>query len=209
MHFIYDLLLNFNDELYDFYEWYSKDKVYNIRKIPIFKISTRDLYNITNYKCIISKDFLNTIYNKTFTYYEKIPYASLFTDTKKVIGAIFNNKGEIISFSSLLLDEEDEILSNISSISTYKLNYKRESKIKKKEKLRYTEYINGINKNYLYNLYKNKSFDEIEYLYRETTNKYNDSNIEDKYNELIESNEYKLYKIIKSINKKKLNNLSS
>ena len=34
MNFIYDIVLNFNKDYYDFFEWNKKDSVINIKKIP-------------------------------------------------------------------------------------------------------------------------------------------------------------------------------
>ena len=38
MNYIYDILLNFNDMLYDFYDWNVKDNILHIRKIPLIQI---------------------------------------------------------------------------------------------------------------------------------------------------------------------------
>ena len=34
MEYIYDIVLNFNDCYYEFYEWKSTDKIINIKRIP-------------------------------------------------------------------------------------------------------------------------------------------------------------------------------
>ena len=38
MEYIYDIVLNFNDCYYEFYEWNSKDKIINVKKIPVYRI---------------------------------------------------------------------------------------------------------------------------------------------------------------------------
>jgi len=48
MEFIYDILLNFQEEYCDFYEWQINDKVLNIKKIPLYKIGNKD-YLILKY----------------------------------------------------------------------------------------------------------------------------------------------------------------
>ena len=48
MNYIYDIILNFQERIYDFYEWNKTDVITHIRKIPVFKISSKDLYNIGN-----------------------------------------------------------------------------------------------------------------------------------------------------------------
>ena len=65
MNYIYDILLNFKEEYYDFYDWNKNDNIVHIRKIPILKIDTIDLYNIKNNKIKIELKFLEKIRNKT------------------------------------------------------------------------------------------------------------------------------------------------
>ena len=47
MNYIYDVLLNFNDKLYEFYDWNKSDDVKHVRRVPIFKISTKQFLDIS------------------------------------------------------------------------------------------------------------------------------------------------------------------
>ncbi len=210
MLFIYDLLINFNDKLYSFYEWNKSDKVLEIKYMPIFKIKSKDLYNLVNYKCKVSNDFLLKIHNKTSTYYEKIDYANLFTDSKKVYAFKYDSLGNVISYSSLLLDEEDDTLNNSLKLNNSNISYTILSKNSIiSNKLRYIEDMDSYNIKYLNDIYKNKKYDEIEYLYRELFNNFDSSSIDFKYNKLLYSDSsYKLNKIINNINKIKSSNMS-
>ena len=38
MNFIYDIVLNFNKDFYNFFEWNKNDNIINVKKIPIFLI---------------------------------------------------------------------------------------------------------------------------------------------------------------------------
>ena len=64
MNYIYDILINFNENLYDFYDWNLNDQIDHIRKIPVFKTDSEFLYNLKKNDIILNKDFLNKIYNK-------------------------------------------------------------------------------------------------------------------------------------------------
>lgn len=46
MNYIYDILLNFHNMLYDFYDWNLNDNIINVRKVPLFKISSNQLKEI-------------------------------------------------------------------------------------------------------------------------------------------------------------------
>ena len=42
MNYVYDIYLNLNNVLYDFFDWDKNDKLIHIKKIPIFKIWNKD-----------------------------------------------------------------------------------------------------------------------------------------------------------------------
>ena len=50
MIFIYDILVNFNDKLYDFYEWSENDLIEHIRKIPLIKVKKKLLDKVIEKK---------------------------------------------------------------------------------------------------------------------------------------------------------------
>ena len=114
-----------SNRLIEFYEWDSKDGLEHIKKIPLFKISSVDMDNIINNNIKVSKDFLDKINNKTTLYRNKynIKYGVLFCDLNKVVGVEFNKEGTIICRSSLLLDEEEDILDEVSVFEDYENIY--------------------------------------------------------------------------------------
>ena len=53
MKYAYDVVLNFNDEFYNFYEWDTDDTIAYVKKIPIYKV-TNDIINVEpNYYALI------------------------------------------------------------------------------------------------------------------------------------------------------------
>ena len=68
MNYVYDVLLNFQKEYYEFFEWNIEDEITHIRKIPIFKISDSDYNTLKKAKIKISNNFINKINNKTEVY---------------------------------------------------------------------------------------------------------------------------------------------
>ena len=65
MIYIYDILLNFNTSLIEFFEWEENDLIKYIKKIPIYKVSDDFLYNLVNNEIKIESNFLNNIKDKT------------------------------------------------------------------------------------------------------------------------------------------------
>lgn len=110
MKYIYDIVLNFNKDYYDFYEWNNDDRIINIKKIPLYRVSKNDYLSI-KYNDIIINNFSDRIF--------------LITDTLGVMGVMLNKSGRVIKRSSLLIDEEDEILDESKKLKIFKLNIKR------------------------------------------------------------------------------------
>ena len=117
------------------------------------------------------------MYRKT----KNLEYAVLVSDLNKVIALEFDKKGVVISKSSLLLDEEEEIIEEAYDLKEEQIPYIVQSKIKKDHFLTRAE----IKKQrYLLkeikNLYKDKNSDKLIYLYEELYKKDNLS-LQDKY----------------------------
>lgn len=164
MNYIYDIVLNFNKEYYDFFQWNKKDSIINIKKIPLF-IVNNDIFNSMKYDLVsVNSLFIDSIKDKTYTYNkQKMGNSCLLSNGKQVIGVLFNDKGELIKRSSLLLDEEEEVLDEIYSkevtnIEIVKIRKGKNSdsvnRVQKEKKDFLIRYIikekNDINLKYLY-----------------------------------------------------------
>ena len=127
MNYAYDILLNFTDEdrFIEFYEWNDKDYIEHIKKIPMFYISEKDLMTFFKNNIKISKSFLMKIKNKTSSYdrFGNLEYACLFSDGNRVVGIEFNSEGLSMAKSSLLIDEEKDIIDETFDNNFIKINY--------------------------------------------------------------------------------------
>jgi len=112
MDYIYDIILNFQNNYYDFYEWKPKDKLINIKKILAFKISNEDYLNLKYNDVVID--------NQTLPKYTKM---ILVTNGEEVMGILLDQTGKVIKRSSLLFEEADEVLEEISILKSLKINY--------------------------------------------------------------------------------------
>ena len=111
MIYIYDIVLNFQEQLYNFYEWNKKDRLLNIKKIPIFRVSTEELLSIINDKAYLKEEILHKIDRETTIYMlsnNEYKYLCLFSNTEETVAVMCNEEGLIVKKSSLLFDEEDE-----------------------------------------------------------------------------------------------------
>lgn len=189
MIYIYDLIVNFNNKLYNFYDWNEVDCLEHIRKIPVVKVSDNKIIDIINNNVQINEKLLNLIYNKTEMFnekiLEKIKYCCGIGSNNMFIVIKMDDNGNVIKRSSLLLDEELEVIDIISSLKYYNIEYIIKDKINYTNILREDE--KNINKilNYLKELKNNNKEELLEYLYYEwyckkiTNNKYYNKLIKD------------------------------
>lgn len=174
MNFIYDIVLNFSKDYYDFFEWNKKDNIMSIKKIPLFLVDSK-IFKMMKYdKVTVKNEFIDSIKGKTFTYSRvKMGPSCLISNGREVIGVLFNDDGTLVKRSSLLLDEEEEVLDEIvnaeeTSIEIVKYQKGKVndiSRIKREKKDFLIKYINkeknDINLRYLYYDYFEKENDDI------------------------------------------------
>lgn len=205
MNYIYDITLNFNKELYNFYEWNSDDNIEFFLKIPVFKVEDAVLNDFVNNNFTVDKKILNNIINKTECYNKKsikvYKYCAIFTSLKKAVAIVFNENGDSILKSYLSIEEEDEILEFSKLIKYYLVEYIINKKNNKKNffitrnekdtKIKMLKIIDDI--------YNNKEYNKLKYVFYEVYNeRLNDEyKIYIKLIKLIESNSEKIYKIKK------------
>lgn len=174
MNCIYDIVLNFNKEYYSFFEWKKGDNYINIKKIPLFLVDNDTFISMKYNKITVDKDFIDMINGKTFTYTRSgIGPSCLISNGKEAIGVLFDTNGNLIKRSSLLLDEEEEVIEEVYECNYFKINIIKEKKITyenvsrmEKERKRYLlKYFNKekneINLKYLYYDYFEKDEDDI------------------------------------------------
>ena len=189
MDYIYDIVLNFQKEYYDFYEWFPTDKIVNIKKIPIYKVSNNDYLKIRNNIVTIDKMSLPKP-NKIF----------LITSGLEVMALLIDNVGHVIKKSSLLFDEADEILEDKDKIKKIDINYNIDKinniKYISRKKIEKIKYVNK----YLRKTFKYKDKYYLKYLYFEIFNEKEDD-INKVYSRLVELAKKNVNKIYDSIKK--------
>ena len=179
MKYIYDILLNFNEKLYEFYEWDDCDNFDYVKKIAIIKVNKDTLNDIRNNKIMLDDEFVKEIHNTCEVYTSKsiksIEYACLFTSNSSIIACLFNYKGISIMKSDLLLDEGLDIIEICKKIKPVTLKYTIISKEDKELITRHDKKKLIFMKQEINNMYKNNNIDKLKYLYYECFNKNEES----------------------------------
>lgn len=185
MTYIYDVLLNFTDDerIIEFFEWDDKDYPEHIKRIPLLRVSTKTLDDLLNKKVKVNNDLLDKIKGETSLYKKStnLDYATLFSDLNKVIALEFNESGEVISKSSLLLDEEEDLIEEAADLREEPIAYKILSKNSKdyfltRQELKKKRYLLKE----MDNLYEENNIEKLNFLYEELFKK-DDLSFYDKY----------------------------
>lgn len=171
MNYIYDIVLNFQDNYYQYFEWSKSDKIKNISKISVYHVEDKDLNNLKYNQIKLNNPFLAQI-KEDNKKYKKI--MCLVSNKKQAIGLLIDKDGTILKRSSLLFEEEDEVNNYCKTLPIIKVNYLENKKVLKKNTLRIElerkdniiNYISKLNDisilKYLYYEYYKKECDNIE-----------------------------------------------
>lgn len=168
MKYIYDIILNFNELLYDFYEWNKNDCFTHIKKIPIIKINNKDFGKILQNNIQLDNNLFNKIKGKTELYDKKRKKKSyiLIINNYNIIALEFNKMGISTNISSLNIEDELDIF-EISMKKEKNFNYK----ILGKRKIIKTTRLEYKNKRQIVNIINNLNIkhdeEKIKYIYFE------------------------------------------
>lgn len=150
MNYIYDIVLNFQDNYYQFFEWNRKDKIKNVSKISVYRVDDQDLIDLSYNQITLDTPFLTELieHNKK---YKKL--MCLISNTNQTIGLLFSKEGQLLKRSSLLFEEESEVNHLAKELPITKMTYKQNKEIKPHHNLRIeiekkdtlVQYINQTN----------------------------------------------------------------
>ncbi len=197
MVYIYDILLNFNKDLIEYFEWEDTDSIKYVKKVALFKVENKVLFDMINKLIVFSEEFINNVPKYEMNGMKDAGSVCLFTDGFMVIGVLIK-EGKPVLFSRLLLDEEREVLDISSKMSVSNIEYsikenryinkenltRKELLIKEKLSLEIDRLFEEKNYDkllYLYYEYTNKEGNNIEYVYKFLKNSINDFNDKHRY----------------------------
>lgn len=204
MNYYYDILLNFQENYYMFYEWDKEDNIEFVKKIPLFHIDSKEIVDIFNNKIMITNEFLKLIENKTKIKQNKfLKYTAIFSDGKNSLAVEFNDDGVLINKSSLILDDELSINEFMYSINKSNLDYQIIETETRSKETRQELKIKRLLKLEVQSMYEKKEYSKLKYIYLEWFNELKD-NIDNMYelmlnkiNSTLTNKEYEIYELIK------------
>lgn len=206
MVYIYDIVLNFNDELLEFFEWEESDDIKYIKRVPLIRVNDTLINDILENNILFDDLLLDQIKDKTIYYDKNNDYPVLLISNLDIVLAILiKNNG--YKYSRLLLAEEYEVLNIASKLSITKVDYSIINKKKINNNLtREERKIKNILLNEINYLYNSNKLDKLNYYYYEYFNEIN-NNKEEVYKRLkdtlntIDDKHLKLLEIVHLANK--------
>lgn len=213
MIYIYDILVNFMDgsRIYEFFEWDYKDIIEHIRKIPAIRVNQKTFHDLLNNEVRVDQEFLKLIKDKTYTYKEGIEYAVIISNLERCYALELNSRGEILYKSSLLIDEEDDIIECSRKLEEFKVGYTlvKQRILDKNYFTRREEVDRNLLKREIISTYESKNYEKLIYLYEEAYGR-DTSCVDEKYarllndvEEVFSSGLKKIVQIIRLTNKKR------
>lgn len=187
MNYVYDILSNFNQELYDFYDWDKNDNFTHLRKVPSFRVSKEVLVDLMFKKVKIKGNLLKLIKDKTQVFTKEgvdvIEYCFIVSDSVNSLGVILDEDGIIYKRSKFLVSEELEINKCLKTSKIYNVEYNLlSSKTHYSNMTRNEEKVTNLILNELELIMD--STDKIDYLYYEW---FNTNKGKNKYKKLVSS----------------------
>lgn len=203
MNYYYDVVLNFLENSYLFYEWDELDNIEYIKKIPLFQVDSQTFHDFFEFKVKVDSEFLEEIENKTIKKNGKLKYACLLADKNNAYAYEFDESGFVITRSSLVLNDELSLIDYIYTVQTREIKYEKFEKLKSNKETRISSKIKKFINLEIEKLYQEKNEDKLKFLYLEWFNK-KENNIDKIYKEMvnklkkeISEEEISIYNIIK------------
>ena len=175
MNYIYNIKVNMQNSLLNFYEWNNDDNIEIINKLPLVVVKDKDYINILNMCIKLDKPELIK--------FELSNNMCIFTNLFDCVCVKFSNIGIIDKISKLTLVEEDDVLDEIKNKKVVDIKYNIINKNNNYNFLSRNENkILNIIINYIVS--KKESNEIIDYLYYEWFKNKKSNN---KYEELLSS----------------------
>lgn len=201
MDYFYDVLVNFQEENINYYEWLKTDNIQLIKKLPVILISREDFLNIYSHSIKIDKAFIDKIMDKTIINKDKYKNCLLMCDKSNTLILEFDSEGKEIKRSNLTYLDDEKVCDEVYGFKKTKLAYSLVNKITNNNNNRVLIQMKNSVLNILNNSLKQKDYSRIEYYYYEILDQ-KLTNIKKGFKQLIDyiNNVNKAEEIIKIVN---------
>ena len=159
MRTINNILLNFDEVAYPFYEWKREDNIQKWKKVPVIKVSKENLKEIWMYRIQLDKNQLPKEKKKNSVI--------IFTTRQDNIAIEFNQEGKELFRSHLTLKEDLNLCELACYMKEEKISYQKLEKIEQPKEMRRTIQDKKIIQTELKTLEASNNKEKLSYLYYE------------------------------------------
>ncbi len=168
MNYYYDLLVNLDTDLWEFYEWEDTDHFIPIKKIPIVRILESDIRKLMQYDVQFDPEWVSKFEEKTvFKNSKDKTSCILFSSTKNSIVLEFDIHGCVIGRSKLLIEDENNCNEVAQNLKETEISYTVKEKLRTRKYLRQTEKDRHLFEIELKTLKESQNKAKCSYLYYE------------------------------------------
>ena len=168
MQYYYDILANLDTVYWKFYEWEATDPILAIKKIPIVRVSEKDLETMIEYNVEFDPNWIINYTKKTVIKNQKEKESCiLFSNIKQNIILEITETGEVISRSLLLVEDEIECMEVALTLEEEKIPLKKKEKLPNSKEFRQAKKEKDMIQIELNTLKETKNQKKCSYLYFE------------------------------------------
>lgn len=163
----YDLIVNFDEVMYYFYEWEDNDVLNYIKIIPLIRVSKKNFKNILLNKIELEKEELNKIIDQTCFANGEKSNCLIICDNNNGLVLEFDKNGKEIAISTLNIEDALDINEISFCMKIYDLKYSLLSKREFNCVGRKDNFVKSFIIKELDELYDNKNESKLMYFYME------------------------------------------
>lgn len=168
MQYYYDVLANLDTVYWKFYEWETTDSILAIKKIPLIRVSEKDLETMLEYNVEFDPNWIINYTKKTIIKNQKEKESCiLFSSVKQNIILEITETGQVISRSLLLVEDEIECMEVALALEEEKIPFKKKEKLENFKEFRQAKKEKDMIQIELNTLKKTKNQKKCSYLYYE------------------------------------------
>ncbi|MGM9834291.1 MAG: hypothetical protein ACI31M_00740 [Bacilli bacterium] len=165
-----DIVVNFDDIMYYFYEWEDNDKVEYVKEIPLIKVSKKVFKTILLNHISLNTDFMDKIKSKTLIS-ESYINALVITDSVHAFVLEFDNNGSDIAISTLGVSDELDVCEKAFKMKNENIIFQTLGEREFNSVGRKDKYISNFIRLELEELNHSKDKSKISYFYKELFHK--------------------------------------
>lgn len=129
MPYYYDLLVDLDDELWEYYEWEKNDNLLLFKKVPFVRVNELIMKDFLEYQISLDNEWVKPYINKAILKNNKKMTGVLFASLKETIFFEFDETGKVLGKSKVLIEDWNNIYELVGERKNESVLYEKSDKI--------------------------------------------------------------------------------